>query len=194
MDGLCDLEFVSEREIVQRPVVIWSTWTSDDSGIRMSPDAYYQQGVEGWGNSGGICNTGVSDHHEGSFVEAFVSHKCCCRKIRINCSYTYFASLYSPVDSFAPASLHGKLLDKAVTGFISTTASGSGVSAALFKTESAEQVVDLPPNWTLKLYNIYPSVAGFRGIRGASFTEHMSVTCSATILGNCGPAPVLPGF
>jgi hypothetical protein len=181
------VEYHSEGRAERDPWYL-TDWTESESGISDTPYAWYEQTVRGaLCNRGGICNTGDNGVHLGSFVKATVKNLYpCCMVFRIRCKYDFEAFGRSTYRSFATAKLVGTMLDQPVQGFRASTYNheAQGTLLVLAKSETREKIVRIQSESTYLLYDIYPSVAGFRGVP-SSFREKNKAVCSVVPIAPC---------
>jgi len=204
--GLSIIEFASDS-ITQSdpPGFPWVTKSESYSGPSSSPNASYSQAVIdifsilGFSHPNGLCNTGQHDskyfdsiqtHHIGSFVQALMKNNdTCCWKVTVHCSLGFVVTMSSSVKTFASAGLEGHLLSRSYERLdrrtrFSTTYSGGFTHGSGAFADSDTVTVQLAPKATYELYNVYPSISGWRLAPGG-FTEAVGAKCELATIVPC---------
>ncbi|MGO8931764.1 MAG: RHS repeat-associated core domain-containing protein [Limisphaerales bacterium] len=174
----------------------WSTWwngisiyTSSESGVRTSSEAYYIQTV--WGFCGGLCNSGGGEER-GSFITASLKKRGgCCQRFRISCAVQFDAIKYGGRP--APWRAEGRILGYTVLApdtqhydlhdapyGLTTLASWDTMSKMKVKDK------DLHPGESLELYRITLAVSmRVDTFLSRGFSEGCSGSCTFQYLGDC---------
>lgn len=195
-----DPQYSSEGRVLRDPDIIRSPlypqggtalYSSSESGLQADPSAYYSQTAVGL--MGGLCNSG--DPEPSSFVKASVINRGrCCMRMRFTCTASFVGikwrgAVVEATGRPIPGNFRvvGKLLGKDVVPTDTRELSlqiGWLTSMSVFsKTESKE--LNMNPNAKHSLYELSAPIAFDVGNRWGGFTESMTATCSATIVGPC---------
>ena len=165
-------------------------WYSRESGNRSDPSAYYSQTA--FGLRGGLCNSCTPN--PSSFVKAYgVNRGCCCVRVAFTCSAAFVGIKYGgaiipttgrPIP--ANATVVGHLLGQAVTSADTRqlNLSTSFVTSISVFSKSVSLEKNMPSNKAVPLYELSAPIA-FQVGSGGGFSEFMSASCSASIVGPC---------
>jgi RHS repeat-associated protein len=179
-EGLSVLTYSSEA-ISQRDPWYWSVWLSNDSRKKPSSDSYAEQYVYNfWPTKGGICDTGTAyPPHIGTFAQGSAKNTCSMQvSVNVQCRVTYFVIAAADNPTWITSALAYRpdrttLLGESLPQHRNTT--GGTVHINIIS-ESRTKTLTLSPGQSVELYNVNPSVAGFRGTKGW-FIESLHVNC-----------------
>ena len=166
-------------------------YSSSESGLRSDSSANYAQTAIGL--AGGLCNSGSPN--PSSFVKASVVNRGrCCVRVRFTCSASFVGikwrgAIVPTTGQPIPGNINvvGNLVGIPVVPADThqlNLQTGWLTSISIFsRTESKE--LNMSPNSAQPLYQLSAPIAFQVGERWGGFSESMSASCSASVVGPC---------